>query len=45
MYGMMLVEPAEPGSWPPADLEEVLVLDDQGKISRHIPGFRGYWGK
>jgi ketosteroid isomerase-like protein len=24
---------------------EVLVLDDDGKIRRHIPGFRGYWGK
>ena len=24
---------------------EVLVLDDNGKIIRHIPGFRGYWGK
>jgi len=24
---------------------EVLVLDDNGKIRRHIPGFRGYWGK
>jgi hypothetical protein len=23
---------------------EVLVLDDDGKIRRHIPGFRGYWG-
>jgi hypothetical protein len=24
---------------------EVLVLDDDGKIRRHIPGFRGFWGK
>jgi uncharacterized protein (TIGR02246 family) len=24
---------------------EVLVLDDDGKIRRHIPGFRGYWGR
>jgi ketosteroid isomerase-like protein len=24
---------------------EVLVLDDAGMIRRHIPGFRGYWGK
>ena len=24
---------------------EVLVLDDEGKIRRHIPGFRGYWGR
>lgn len=24
---------------------EVLVLDEEGKIQRHIPGFRGYWGK
>ena len=24
---------------------EVLVIDDHGKIRRHIPGFRGYWGK
>jgi ketosteroid isomerase-like protein len=24
---------------------EVLVLDEDGKIRRHIPGFRGYWGK
>lgn len=23
---------------------EVLVLDDAGKIERHIPGLRGYWG-
>ncbi len=23
---------------------EVLVLDDAGKITRHIPGVRGYWG-
>jgi ketosteroid isomerase-like protein len=23
---------------------EVLVLDAEGKIRRHIPGFRGYWG-
>ena len=24
---------------------EVFVLDNDGKIRRHIPGFRGYWGK
>jgi ketosteroid isomerase-like protein len=24
---------------------EVLVLDEDGKIRRHIPGFRGFWGK
>ena len=24
---------------------EVLVLDSDDKIRRHIPGFRGYWGK
>ena len=23
---------------------EVMVLDDAGKIKRHIPGIRGYWG-
>jgi len=28
MYGMMLVEPAETGDWPAADVAEVLVLDD-----------------
>lgn len=28
LYGMILVEPAEAGDWPPADVEEVLVLDD-----------------
>ena len=24
---------------------ETIILDDDGKIHRHIPGFRGYWGK
>jgi ketosteroid isomerase-like protein len=24
---------------------EVLVLDEDGKIRRHMPGFRGFWGK
>jgi ketosteroid isomerase-like protein len=24
---------------------EVLVLDEDGKIRRHMPGFRGVWGK
>ena len=24
---------------------EVMILDDDGRISRHIPGFRGYWGR
>jgi hypothetical protein len=28
-----------------AQFTEVLVLDENGKIRRHIPGFRGYWGK
>lgn len=23
---------------------EVMVLDEDGRIMRHIPGFRGYWG-
>lgn len=23
---------------------EVMILDDDGRIRRHIPGFRGYWG-
>jgi len=23
---------------------EVFVLNDEGKIERHIPGIRGYWG-
>lgn len=22
----------------------VVILDDQGRISRHVPGMRGYWG-
>ena len=24
---------------------DVMVLDDDGRITRHIPGFRGYWGR
>jgi ketosteroid isomerase-like protein len=24
---------------------DVVVLDDEGKIRNHIPGFRGYWGR
>lgn len=24
---------------------EVLVLDDDGRIVRHVPGIRGYWGQ
>ena len=23
---------------------EVMILDEDGRIRRHIPGFRGYWG-
>ncbi len=23
---------------------EVMILDEDGRITRHIPGFRGYWG-
>lgn len=23
---------------------EVMILDDDGRIRRHIPGFRGFWG-
>lgn len=23
---------------------EVMILDDDGRVTRHIPGFRGYWG-
>ena len=24
---------------------DVVILDDEGLIRRHIPGFRGYWGR
>ena len=24
---------------------DVVILDDAGKISRHVPGIRGYWGQ
>lgn len=24
---------------------DVVILDDDGLIRRHIPGFRGYWGR
>jgi hypothetical protein len=24
---------------------DVVILDDEGLIHRHIPGFRGYWGR
>jgi predicted SnoaL-like aldol condensation-catalyzing enzyme len=24
---------------------EVMILDEDGRIARHIPGFRGYWGR
>lgn len=29
----------------PLQVAEVIVLDSNGLIRRHVPGLRGYWGK